>query len=156
MTVTGMNYEEFTKHWLVIGTESKLEQIVLPSKIDLAFDSDEARQKGIGRLSSAKLGSTLLLISKRENCDFVVALIDWRVFENPYLNLSDIQFPVNEVKSSSEILRLLPSIKSSLVENIIGDAKHKDARLQRVHAAWLKPEKEAGPSDTPINQYRQK
>ncbi|MBK8375531.1 MAG: ATP-binding protein [Sphingomonadales bacterium] len=153
----GMNYEEFTKHWLVIGTESKAgaDRTPIEDRFGLRFRMKQG-QKGIGRLSSAKLGSTLLLISKRENCDFVVALIDWRVFENPYLNLSDIQFPVNEVKSSSEILRLLPSIKSSLMENIIGDAKHKDARLQRVHAAWLEWEKEAGPSDTPINPISSK
>ncbi|MFZ1478917.1 MAG: ATP-binding protein, partial [Sphingorhabdus sp.] len=68
----GMNYEEFTKHWLVIGTESKAgaDRTPIEDRFGLRFRMKQG-QKGIGRLSSAKLGSTLLLISKRENCDFV-------------------------------------------------------------------------------------
>src|SRR5690554_4213134 len=86
----GMSYDEFVSRWLVVGTESKYQQT---SNNDMDRDGLPVRtkqgQKGIGRLSSANLGPLLLLISKRRDEDFVVAIIDWRIFENPFLTLSD-------------------------------------------------------------------
>ena len=75
-------------------------------------------QKGIGRLSCANLGPILLLISKRSDEEFVTSLIDWRLFENPYLNLSDIFFPTVEVPDLEHAFECLPSMIEELVQNI--------------------------------------
>ncbi|MCG4788584.1 hypothetical protein L0N33_24985, partial [Roseburia faecis] len=67
-----MTIQDVMDKWLVIGTESK---IALHNKsVEDDEDEDEDRdglsirprqgQKGIGRLSSAALGSLLLLVSK--------------------------------------------------------------------------------------------
>lgn len=107
----GMNYEEFVQRWLVVGTESKYD-VHSSSKEDRNGLPARTKQgqKGIGRLSSANLGPLLLLVSKRRKSKFVVALIDWRVFENPYLLLSDIKLPVAEFERKSELLELLPQL----------------------------------------------
>lgn len=83
----GMNRQEFLDRWLVVGTETKL----AADKTSVA-DQNNLRvrprqgQKGIGRLSCANLGHTLLLVSKRTTSPFVAALVDWRLFENPFSN----------------------------------------------------------------------
>ena len=98
-------------------------------------------QKGIGRLSSAHLGPLLLLISKREKKDFVLSLIDWRVFENPYLLLSDIKVPVTRITHKNEIFEQLPKLFESLMENIWGlkgenISESDQERSKRIVHAW--------------------
>lgn len=89
----GMSYEEFINRWLVIGTESKFDIEVSNEKDrDGLKKRSKQGQKGIGRLSSANLGPLLLVASKRKDKSFVAAPLDWRIFENPYLVLSDIKF----------------------------------------------------------------
>ncbi len=132
----GMTYDEFIDRWLVVGTDSKF---------DAKRDNDQDRnglpkrskqgQKGIGRLSSANLGPLLLVVSKRAAEDFVAALIDWRIFENPYLILSDIELPVTRFSQKSELFELLPGLFDRLTDNVWGntvDAK----RTQRLETAW--------------------
>lgn len=132
----GMNYDEFTSRWLVVGTDSKFNQST--------FDEDDRDglpkrtkqgQKGIGRLSSANLGPLLLLVSKRKNQDFVAALIDWRVFENPYLVLSDIEVPVTQFSDKIELFKRLPMLFERLKENIWGSATD-EKRAGRLKLAW--------------------
>ncbi|MGP2492646.1 ATP-binding protein [Mesorhizobium sp. PUT5] len=88
----GMRQRDLFERWLVIGTESKISDARPTPPDDRNGLPIRARQgqKGIGRLSSAKLGSILLLITKHRSEDYVAALIDWRMFENPYVNLSDV------------------------------------------------------------------
>lgn len=91
----GMSRGEFEEKWLVVGTESKADGSEVPEE-----DRDGLKirprqgQKGIGRLSSAALGPLLLIVSKRRKEPFVAALIDWRLFENPFLYLHDVEVPV--------------------------------------------------------------
>lgn len=131
-----MTYDEFVDRWLVVGTDSKF---------DAKRENDQDRnglpkrskqgQKGIGRLSSANLGPLLLVVSKRTEQDFVAALIDWRIFENPYLILSDIELPVTRFSQKSELFELLPELFDRLTDNVWGntvDAK----RTQRLETAW--------------------
>lgn len=131
----GMSYEEFLDRWLVVGTESKFE--AKSSNLDDRNGFRERTkqgQKGIGRLSSANLGPLLLIVSKRREQDFVAALIDWRVFENPFLTLNDIEIPVTSFVEKEEITALLPELFKKLLQNVSGgdEASRKD----RLQAAW--------------------
>jgi signal transduction histidine kinase len=131
----GMNRLEFENKWLVVGTESKASQ-----EESKAEDRDglakrpRQGQKGIGRLSCANLGPILLLVSKRKSEPFIAAMVDWRLFENPYLNLADIHIPVAEFGSKDELLTLLPEFVVGISENIIGCDDL--ARSDRLKSAW--------------------
>jgi hypothetical protein len=115
----GMSREEFIEKWLVLGTESKASSTVTPEsdRNGLPFRPKQG-QKGIGRLSSANLGSLLLLISKRIDHPFVTALIDWRLFENPFLYLQDIEIPIIEFFDKDELLSQLPVMFDRLMGNL--------------------------------------
>jgi signal transduction histidine kinase len=133
----GMNYEELIDRWLVVGTESKL---FGDSRSDEDRDGLEPRtrqgQKGIGRLSSAHLGPLMLLVSKRKHEDMAAVLIDWRLFENPFLLLADIEIPVVTFAEISEIAQYVPLMAEALLENVLGTAQHNE-RSDRVVRAWL-------------------
>lgn len=132
----GMSRAEFESRWLVVGTESKATGSVTPIS-----DRDGLRlrprqgQKGIGRLSCANLGPLLLLVSKRRGEDFVAALLDWRLFENPFLNLSDVRIPVVNFPDAEEALAELPALRAALEGNVLGDGEDA-ARNERLKAAW--------------------
>jgi len=131
----GMSRDEFISRWLVVGTESK-------AATDKTLASDRnglpprprQGQKGIGRLSCANLGPVLLLVSKRKDSPYVAALVDWRLFENPFLNLSDIHIPVVEFEKRSELFDLIPGLADGLATNLV-DRNDKD-RSARLAAAW--------------------
>lgn len=132
----GMSYDEFINRWLVVGTESKYsEEIVSDEDRNGLKPRTRQGQKGIGRLSSANLGPLLLLVSKRKNSNFVAALIDWRIFENPFLTLEDIRVPVTEFERKEELFELLPELFEGLTENIWGNQQEPDRAL-RIEAAW--------------------
>lgn len=134
----GMNYEEFTNKWLVIGTESKKEKIETPKSDMMGLrPRPKQGQKGIGRLSSAIMGPLLLIISKRQNEDYVAALIDWRLFENPYFFLQDIRIPVERFSVKEELFDLLPSMTKILLGNLEGNDLNQDREL-RIKSAWDK------------------
>lgn len=140
----GMSYEEFVDRWLVVGTESKFQtnaQNDEKSRKQEVDDRDGLKkrtkqgQKGIGRLSSANLGPLLLIVSKRKNLDFVSALIDWRIFENPYLLLSDIEVPVTTFSNQNELFKLLPDMFEKLLDNVRGTSRD-SKRNERIQLAW--------------------
>ena len=132
----GMNRREFEEKWLVVGTESKADgsEVNEEDRNGLPIRPRQG-QKGIGRLSSAALGPLLLVVSKRRTEPFVAALIDWRLFENPFLYLQDIELPVVEFSEKSEIFNLLPSMFDRLMGNLWGDGNDK-ARDNRIALAW--------------------
>lgn len=132
----GMNRHELETKWLTVGTESKTNGFEVP-KDDRNHLSPRPKQgqKGIGRLSSAALGPLLLLVSKRKNDDFVAALIDWRLFENPFLYLHDIRIPITEFSKASDLIEELPLLFDQMMGNIWGDADD-PARNQRLADAW--------------------
>lgn len=133
----GMSMQEFQERWLVIGTESKASSEETP-KADRNGLPERVKQgqKGIGRLSCANLGPVLLLISKRTNFPFVASLLDWRLFENPYLNLSDIVVPVIEAQTLDEVFKNLPSMVKALAGNILQDGSSGGAESARIAKAW--------------------
>ena len=131
----GMNRREFVDKWLVIGTESKAVDGLpdLDDRNGLDFRPTQG-QKGIGRLSCANLGPLLLFASKRRSDAFVAALLDWRLFENPFLNLSDVQIPIAEFSDKRDLFGLLDGLFDQLMENVWGGAD--EARKLRIQAAW--------------------
>lgn len=106
----GMTEEEFLNRWLAIGTESKLGNkksgTPLPPKPKGIEIRPMLGEKGIGRLAIAAIGPQVLILTraKREEKvqdtkverlpDTVVAFVNWRIFENPGINLDEIDIPV--------------------------------------------------------------
>jgi len=131
----GMSADEFTRRWLVVGTESKASADHTPVEDRNGLRPRPRQgQKGIGRLSCANLGQLLLLVSKRQQKPFVATLVDWRLFENPFLNLSDIFVPVAEFPTFAQVFERLPDLAASLAENVTGGD---DPRRQlRIVDAW--------------------
>lgn len=132
----GMNQHEFVEKWLVLGTQSKAEDSETP-ECDRNGLSHRVKQgqKGIGRLSSAFLGPLLLVLSKRRADNYVAALIDWRLFENPFLFLQDIEIPVVSFTHKMDILGQLPLMFEQLLGNVRGN-KLDASRDARVLQAW--------------------
>ena len=148
----GMNRDEFINRWLVVGTESKATSDLTPMEDRGGlFLRTRQGQKGIGRLSCANLGSVLLLVSKRRMQPFVAALLDWRMFENPFLNLSDVRIPVVEFDAKEALFDRLPDLVEGLERNF-KDIDDQD-RSARLIAAWTaydsyyRSEKEEGVSN---------
>lgn len=132
----GMSYDEFVNRWLVVGTDSKYNKSVSDDDDRNGLPQRTKQgQKGIGRLSSANLGPLLLIVSKRKNADFVAALIDWRIFENPYLVLSDIEIPITQFDNKNELFKLLPRLFERLKENISGNVID-EKKSNRLKVAW--------------------
>lgn len=134
----GMNLDELIDRWLVVGTESKLFD---DGRSDDDRDGLKPRtrqgQKGIGRLSSAHLGPLMLLVTKRKRQKMAGALVDWRLFENPFLLLTDIELPVIEFDDPAEVAEFLPLMVEALLENVLGTGRS-DERSTRMIDAWAK------------------
>lgn len=143
----GMSYDEFVNRWLVVGTDSKFDKNTSDkSDRDGLPKRTKQGQKGIGRLSSANLGPLLLIVSKRKNEAFVAALIDWRIFENPYLVLSDIEVPVTTFTEKETLFEQLPELFDRLTDNIWGNPKD-EKRANRLRLAWETYDKIAREND---------
>jgi len=131
----GMSLEDFTERWLTIGTESK----ATDNATDAIYRNGmpvrpKLGQKGIGRLSSAKLGPLLLLISRKKGCDPIAALLDWRLFENSYLNLSDIRVAVRTIGPEG-LVPLLKEMAHEVLRSVYPDPEIDD-RASEISAAW--------------------
>lgn len=133
----GMTRDEFVQRWLVVGTESKATANWTPIE-----DRNNLRprpkqgQKGIGRLSCANLGPLLLLVSKRKQHPFFAALVDWRLFENPFINLSDIFIPTVEFAEYDKLFEHLPGLADQLSQNVTGSLDR--TPNERIREAWAK------------------
>lgn len=134
----GMRASDLFDRWLVIGTESKLSNTQPTSAADRNGLPIRARQgqKGIGRLSSAKLGSVLLLISKHRSERYLAALMDWRMFENPYLNLSEVGVATAALETKGEIFEALPALADDLMASVLEDVTDWRTKDSPVRSAW--------------------
>jgi anaerobic selenocysteine-containing dehydrogenase len=65
---------------------------------------------------------------------FVAALVDWRLFENPFINLADIFIPVTEFIERDQLFAQLPDLVTSLSQNVVGSME--EARKERLLTAW--------------------
>ncbi|CAI1795785.1 sensory histidine kinase AtoS [Serratia quinivorans] len=156
----GMNRNEFERKWLTVGTESKaVKQEIIIEDMNGLPKRVKQGQKGIGRLSCAALGHLLLLISKRGNSAFVAALIDWRLFENPFIYLHDVKIPVMEFNDKEELYKSIPDLFTSLANNIlvgiddnVNDSEKE--RRKRLSSAWNEYESQElseGKESTKVN-----
>jgi signal transduction histidine kinase len=134
----GMDYDEFLTKWLVVGTDAKVTGTVTlkEDRNGLAVRQRQG-EKGIGRLSVAFLGPVVFLISKRKDKPFVGGLVDWRLFENPFLLLGDIQVPVEQFNKKDDLAKKLPGMFASLSVSIDG-VEDDEEQQDRLKSAWLK------------------
>lgn len=132
----GMSHKEFVDRWLVVGTESKatVDNTPVEDRNGLKI-RPRLGQKGIGRLSCANLGPILLLVSKRAKGPFVAAMVDWRLFENPFINLADIFIPMTVFAKQDLLFAQLPGLVAKLSENVTGGTEK--PRKERVREAWV-------------------
>ena len=115
----GMSYDQLIDSWLVIGTESKSKKQTLDEADRFGLPPRRVQgEKGIGRLSCAFLAPVTLLVTKKINTNFSVALIDWRLFENTYLSLSDIKVPVRQIDDLNELPSIFDSLATELKNNL--------------------------------------
>ncbi len=133
----GMSVDDIVNKWLTVGTESKAINKEVPFEDRNGIDEIRVKQgqKGIGRLSCAALGSMMLLISKKKEHSYVACLLDWRLFENPYLMLNDIKIPITEFKSREELETVLPTMFDALMSNVWGDGED-NSRDARIDKSW--------------------
>lgn len=147
----GMTRKEFESRWLTLGTESKLKN----SKTSLPpIHPDKSirptmGEKGIGRLAIASIGSQILILTKaiRENEEhkIVSALINWRIFELPGLDLDDVLIPIEEFDSMPGVaeIDILKSALGKSVEKLkrTGDiaSKPADVILNEIQSFTFSP-----------------
>ena len=137
----GMSKDTFLNRWLVVGTETKLLSPPISEEDRRGLPLRPIQgQKGIGRLSVGALGSRLLLVSKTQESKFLGSLIDWRLFENPFLDLQDIKIPIVEFESLAEFKDKAEELVEILLANV--NPKNTDeGRYERLTDAWDKFDK---------------
>jgi len=132
----GMSRKDVIERWLVIGTESKFADLDAGTFETLGLPPRPRQgEKGIGRLSVAFLAPVTILVSRRSKSEFVAVVVDWRLFENPYLSLDDIQLPVEVFSTADTLADGLAGMLAVLKANL-GD-KTSD-RGKRLAASWKK------------------
>ena len=99
----GMTSDEFESNWLVLGTDSKVSSTAgvqsyrPPGKPERAIMGE----KGIGRLAIAFLGPQVLVLTRSAqdegNYNLVMCYIHWGLFEQPALNLDDVEIPISYI-----------------------------------------------------------
>lgn len=140
----GMSPEQIIDNWLIVGTESKSKKKVLPEKDRFGTPVRQTQgEKGIGRLSAAFLANVTFLVTKKLNGSFTSLLVDWRLFENPYLSFEDISIPFLEFDTIDEIAIAFDLLKEELLQNIVfneDEDEDEDLKLKRLikERAWIR------------------
>ena len=126
----GMSRVDVLERWLVIGTEAKIADSNASAAGTLGLPIRPRQgEKGIGRLSVAFLAPGTVLISKRADSQFVAVVVDWRLFENPFLAMDDIRLPVGQFASAEALVKGLPTLLDTLTANLGGDNMDRSNRL---------------------------
>ncbi len=121
----GMTLKEFESNWLVLGTDSKiaLQQGTQPHRPLNKPERAIMGEKGIGRLAIALLGPQVLVLTRsarnNERDNLVMCYVHWGLFEQPSLNLDDIEIPIRCISagnfpSSQDIVELLKENTASI------------------------------------------
>ena len=110
----GMSLSDLQEKWLVVGTESKVGKNVPPEEMFGLSPRVRLGEKGIGRLSAAFLSPVTLIVTKKIRRPYAALLVDWRFFENPFLLISDVHFPLAEFGGLDEF----PGIINRLTEGM--------------------------------------
>lgn len=138
----GMNRTDVVDRWLVIGTESKIETFEVQATETFGLPIRVRQgEKGIGRLSVAFLAPITVLVSKKQNEDFIAVVVDWRLFENPFISLDDIRLPVETFRSPDELADGLPKMVDVLRANLGDEKTERGVRLSEGWARYSNYEK---------------
>lgn len=128
----GMSKSDFESRWLTLGTESKLETtagIKKPGKDKSKAARYVMGEKGIGRLAIAAIGPQVLIItrSRRDGVlgEYVLAFINWTMFELPGVDLEEIEIPVSTFDNKEDITLQEISNLVSIVKNNLKNLKNK-------------------------------
>lgn len=115
----GMSPEQIIDNWLIVGTESKSKKKALSDEDRFGIPVRQTQgEKGIGRLSAAFLANVTFLVTKKLDGSFTSLLVDWRLFENPYLSFEDISIPFLEFDTIDEITIAFDLLKEELIKNV--------------------------------------
>jgi signal transduction histidine kinase len=121
----GMTEEEFVKRWLTLGTENKFVESrnISGTSAGKGKGRPILGEKGIGRLAIASIGPQVLILtrskSEKGGHSLVAAYINWKVFELPGLDLSDVVVPIKVfeggcIPAEKDILDLTEQVIASL------------------------------------------
>ncbi|MFU9046619.1 ATP-binding protein [Acinetobacter tibetensis] len=150
----GMSPEQIIDNWLIVGTESKSKKKALREEDRFGIPIRQTQgEKGIGRLSAAFLANVTFLVTKKLNGSFTSLLVDWRLFENPYLSFEDISIPFLEFDSIEEITVAFDLLKEELIKNVKFDDQ--DSIKQRAWIRFSEDEQENNKSETFITTQNQ-
>ena len=134
----GMDGETFEQSWLTIATESKLESDSTPRPAGMSARV-QLGEKGIGRFAIGALGSQVMVVSKRDRCRAVAALVNWKMFELPQIDLDEV--PVGLLELDGELTAAdVARLKAPLAEavnrfRLRNDAKKQSRLLDDIQAA---------------------
>lgn len=96
----GMSPDDFVERWLTLGTESKAGSTRgLPPPPEISHRRRPVLgEKGIGRLAIASIGPQVLVLTRALQegrlSALTFALINWRLFELPGVNLDQLDIPI--------------------------------------------------------------
>ena len=97
----GMDRHAFEEAWLTIATDRKLDRAYDSRPTGMASRT-QLGQKGIGRLAIGALGSQVIAISKAQGSSGIAALVNWRMFELPHIDLAEV--PIGLIELDADIL----------------------------------------------------
>lgn len=163
----GMTRQDVEDRWLTLGTESRLNE---KNRVDDATLYTGPKnlpprpvmgEKGIGRLAIAVIAPISLLMTRAVRPDgfhdLVVALVHWGLFEQPGLDISQIDVPIKEFKKGT--LPTGEDIKD-LVERVLANIEqlredllpmvYEDLKKQMVKVSSIDPAK----IDTTLEEFR--
>jgi signal transduction histidine kinase len=143
----GMSKEDFERRWLVLGTESKVQDASLTGP--LFTDPQKPKrpvlgEKGIGRLAIAAIGPQVLVLTRARASDehvpaLVAAFVHWGVFGLPGVDLDAIEIPLRTMPGGT-----LPSGEDikEMVGEAIASLKLLDSRATSEAVAAIRSEME--------------
>ena len=125
----GMDRETFERSWLTIATESKLEPDSTPRPAGMS-PRVQLGEKGIGRFAIGALGSQVLVLSKRDRCPAVAALVNWKMFELPGIDLDEVPVGLVELDHDELTAADMARLKAPLAEAVNRFRMRDDAKKQ--------------------------
>ena len=134
----GMDRETFEQSWLTIATESKLESDSTPRPPGMRARV-QLGEKGIGRFAIGALGSQVMVVSKRDRCRAVAALVNWKMFELPRIDLEEVPVGLLELDgelTAADVARLTAPLAEAVNRfRLRGDGKKQSRLLDEIQAA---------------------
>src|SRR5690554_3957904 len=124
----GMTRQDVENRWLTLGTESRVNANKASAEVEWRGPKNLPKrsimgEKGIGRLAIAVIAPITILMTRASRPDglkeLVVALVHWGLFEQPGLDISQIDVPVENfpggtLPSKEDIGRLADRVATNL------------------------------------------